>query len=183
MATITVTVQTTAGAIMDDGPDDPIRLIIESGDATVDTSTQLVLPHPELDREVVINGIGMVFDVNDNPTGGTVTQLIVRGKGDGLPVIATIDIEGGMSFVALVNAIDAIIDEDDETQLDALLDSFVFDFTGNIGPDAFFGADQSDFLRGGGGDDTLGGEAGNDTIGAAGGDDSVIGDEIGRAHV
>ena len=101
MATITVTVNTTNGALLD-GDDDPFFLVRTAEDEELVTSpTEVVIENTFEGKEVVLQGSGIAFGLDGEPISGTITTILVRGIG-GSPLIATVAIEGGVSLIAAV---------------------------------------------------------------------------------
>src|SRR5688572_10901462 len=164
MAIFNVGVVSGAGAQLDGLPDDPIVLLAFGGAPTTITSSTIVVPHSG-GREVVLGGTGFTFS-GGNPIGGTVTSIQVRIAG-GVNVANYVVADTGINLVALWDALDQF-EAGNEGAIDELFNPYVYNFTGNVGADEFFGRSQNDSLGGAAGNDTLGGEGGNDTISGAG---------------
>jgi Ca2+-binding RTX toxin-like protein len=176
MATITVSVEATAGALLDGAPDDPWLGNASGENFTGVSSTSFTVPHPEFGREYTFSGTGFAFEPDETATAGLLFSITVQTLGSGA-LIATFVSDTGISLVQLSEAMEALEHTGDESLLDAILDPFAFNFAGNVGADEFFGAGQADLLSGGDGDDTLGGEAGNDSILGAEGNDRLQGNQ------
>jgi VCBS repeat-containing protein len=127
---------------------------IDANNPTTASSTLLVLPNSD-GTETHIIGTDFIYDVDGNPTGGSVTQ-INRTSSDGATVYETVTGVGdGIDLVSVFLALTSTPDDGNRSFF-ALIFSDVDAFNGFSGDDLFVG--------GGFGDSFDGGSGGTDTV-------------------
>ncbi|MDQ2090269.1 calcium-binding protein, partial [Marimonas arenosa] len=159
-----------------DSVDDEFELVI-----TTNTPTQVVGYNPATNWEVTFTGTGL----NADPLAGTVTGMTIRDD-DGNTIITFTNF--AWATTDLIPALIDLIELDDSTALDALLDSGEVNFDGSGAVDGFdlvldtltthidaIGTPFNDTLEGGSGNDDLAGGDGNDSILGNGGRDTLRG--------
>jgi|CXWL01.1.fsa_nt_gi Ca2+-binding RTX toxin-like protein len=122
---------------------------------------------------LIITGSFTGFDVNGDPTGGTVTGFQYTTSRFSATAGGPMTISGSGLSLAVPTLIDWI-----STGNAAALQSALFNagdtFTGSNGGDTLLGQGGADTINAGLGNDTLDGGAGADTLNGGGGDDNIV---------
>ncbi|MDQ2092424.1 calcium-binding protein, partial [Marimonas arenosa] len=157
-----------------DSVDDEFDLVI-----TTNTPTQVVGINPDTNWEVTMTGTGL----NANTLSGTVTGITIRDDlGNTIMTLTNF----AWATSDLIPAMIDLIELDDSTALDALLDIGDVNFDGSGAVDGFdlvldtlttnvdaIGTPFDDTLEGGSGDDSLAGGAGRDRLEGNDGNDTI----------
>lgn len=171
-----------------------IREVVDFSNALSQSATQIVLENTDGSR-LLINGTGFTFDVNGDPTGGTITSMQYTSS-DQLTVYADFTGLSGslVDTYAAINATSVgdytwnsagtvLFSGSDTLTINALGDETVgmlfsaFQGTdtlnGGSGRDLLFAGSGADTIFGNDGDDFLAGREGNDSIDGGNGFDTI----------
>ena len=176
-----VTVLTSAGLDFQTNPNP----LTEMGSGTIQSgaggSTFTVVDGGS-SNEFVFDGYNFTYDGSGNVTGGTITAIHEFNSGHN----AIVDFTGQFDAASwMADVKDAA--GGDFSELNALVSSYNFTFTGGSGPDSFGGAGHSETLNGGAGNDTLDPGTANGGVhtltGGAGSDTFVYGAGYGAVTI
>ena len=165
---------------------------LKSSDGTFDvnvltfTPTLINLESYDTGYQTTLTGSNFALNANDDPISGTINSITFKDD-NGATVMTFTGIS--WSFVAFINALDAIYDNQDDSLLAALVDQAPVTFSGatasegiefnlDTGSSALdaTGTPFDDTLAGGSGGDVIDGGDGNDLIQGNGGNDDLAGD-------
>ncbi len=152
------------------------------GDVFVRTPTSFVVRNAD-GTFTRVTGVGLTYDVNNVPNGGTITQIEHASASVGGTVFATINtfvaannsaaIAGGFLFTQNTEGLGAYLFSQNDTFSTA--DGDGTEWSGENGNDQLVGGGGADQLDGGAGNDILAGNAGADTLLGGIGSDGLFG--------
>ena len=153
-----------------------------AGDVFVRTPTSFVVRNAD-GTFTRVTGVGLTYNVNNVPNGGTITQIEHASASAGGTVFATINtfvaannsaaIAGGFLFTQDTEGLGAYLFSQNDTFSTA--DGDGTEWSGENGNDQLVGGGGADQLDGGAGNDILAGNAGADTLLGGIGNDGLFG--------
>ena len=153
-----------------------------AGDVFVRTPTSFVVRNAD-GTFTRVTGVGLTYNVNNVPNGGTITQIEHASASAGGTVFATINtfvaannsaaIAGGFLFTQDMEGLGAYLFSQSDTFSTA--DGDGTEWSGENGNDQLVGGGGADQLDGGAGNDILAGNAGADTLLGGIGNDGLFG--------